>query len=265
MLGALICLFLPQDITGRLHLAFRGLYKFTPSLGRSIVPLAAVAPTTVSSGQTDQDDEQLGRYRKLEAEKNQLENHLANVSAELAAEHDKVETLSAMRARFPGLGGAGFVNADMIAGFKANENRIVINRGESDGIRKGQYVLSDNSVIGLVQETQSRTAVVKLITDKTSSIGVEIAGSKAQRRMDGTGKGYARIGMVPNKKHVNKGDAVYTYKNPGLLDVPIIVGKVAECKPDDDTPLLWDITVKPVVKIEELTGGLTVVVMNPQK
>ena len=87
------------------------------------------------------------------------------------------------------------------------------------------------------------------MTDKNSSIAVEIAGSKAQRRMDGTGKDFARIGMVPNKKRVNKGDAVYTYKNPGLLDVPIIVGKVAECKPDDDNPLLWDITVKPVVKI----------------
>jgi cell shape-determining protein MreC len=262
MLGALICLCLPQDITGRLHLTFRGLYKFTPSLGRGVAPLAVVTPTTVSAGQADQDDEQLRRYQKLEAEKNQLENHLANVSAELAAEHEKVETLSAMRARFPGLGGAGFVNADTVAGFKANDNRIVINRGEADGIRKGQYVLSDFSVIGLVQETQSRTAVVKLITDKDSSMGVEIAGSKALRMMKGTGKGFARIGMVPNKKHVNKGDAVYTYKNPGLLDVPIIVGKVAECKPDDDNPLLWDITVRPVIKAEELSG-VTVVVMNP--
>jgi rod shape-determining protein MreC len=261
MLGALICLFLPQDFTNRVHLAFRGLYKFTPSLGRSIAPLAVVAPTAVSA---NQDDEQLRRYQKLEAEKNQLENHLANLSAELAAEHNKVETLSAMRSRFPGLGGAGFVNADIIAGFKANDNRIMINRGETDGIRKDQYVLSDNSVIGIVQETQSRTAVVKLITDKESRLKVEIAGSKAQRRMDGTGKGYARIGMVPNKKRVNKGDAVYTYKNPGLLDVPIIVGKVTECKPDDDNPLLWDITVRPAVKIEELTG-VTVVVMNPQK
>ena len=67
-----------------------------------------------------------------------------------------------MRARFPGLSGAAFVNADVIAGSKAGDNRIIINRGEADGIRKGQYVLSDNSVVGIVHETQSRTAVVKL-------------------------------------------------------------------------------------------------------
>jgi rod shape-determining protein MreC len=258
MLAALICLFLPENLTSRFHIAFLNLYKFTPSLGRSI-PLAAVAPSASSDAQ---DDEQLSRNRRLETEKKQLENHCANLWAELTAEHSKVESLSAMRARFPGLSGAGFVNADIVAGFKGGDHRIMINRGQVDGIRKGQYVLADNSVVGLVHETQSRTSLVKLITDKELSIAVEIAGSKAVRLMKGMGKDCARIGMVPNKKHVKKGDAVYTYKNPGLLDVPMIVGNVAECKPDDDNPLLWDITVKPVVKLEEL-AGVTVVVMNP--
>jgi rod shape-determining protein MreC len=262
MLGASIGLFLPQNLTGRVHVAFLGLYKFTPSLGRSIAPLAAVAPSSASSA--SQDEEQSSRCRQLETEKKQLENHYANVWAELAAEHAKVESLSEMRLRFPGLSGAGFVNADVVVGLQKSDSRITINRGESDGIRKGQYVFSDNSVVGVVHQAQSRTAVVRLIADKESSIAIEIAGSKAVRVMKGTGKDVARIGMVPNKKRVNKGDAVYTYKSPGWLDVPIIVGKVAECKPDDDNPLLWDIKVKPVVKIEDLIS-VTVVVMNPQK
>lgn len=261
LIGALICLFLPESLTSRLHVTFLNLYKFTPSIGRSI-PLAAVVPT---ASKADPDDEQQRRCRQLESEKAQLENHLANVSAELAAEHAKVESLAGMRSRFPGLAGAKFIDADvLIAGFKANDCRIMINRGETDGIRKGQYVLADNSVIGLVQETWSRTALVKLITDKESSIAVEIAGSKAMRVMKGTGKNYARVGMVPNSKRVSKDAAVYTYKNPGLLDVPIIVGKVTECKADDDNPLLWDISVKPIVKAEELVSA-TVVVMNPPK
>lgn len=260
MLGALICLFLPQNLTGRAHVAFLSLYKFTPSFGRSVAPLAAVAPSAASS--VNQDDEQSRRLRQLEAEKKQLENHCANLSAELAAEHEKTDTLAAMRTRFPGLSGAGFVNADVVAGLQASDSRIMINRGESDGIRKGQYVFCDNSVVGIVHQTQSRTSVVRLITDKESSIAVEIAGSKAVRVMKGAGKDVARIGMVPNKKRVNKGDAVYTYKAPGWLDVPVIVGKVAECKPDDENPLLWDIKVRPVVKPEDMVN-VTVVVMNP--
>jgi rod shape-determining protein MreC len=258
MLGGLICLFLPQSLTNRLHITFLGLYKFTPSLGRSI-PLAAVS-TSVSTSQPD--DEQSRRLRQLETEYNQLQNHLANLNAELAAEHAKVESLAAMRTRFPGLSGAKFIDADIIDGFKTGNYKIMINRGESDGIRKGQYVLANNSVIGQIYEAQSRTATVKLITDKNSSIAVEIEGSRAMRVMKGTGKNYARIGMVPKSKHITKGLAVYTYKNPGLLDVPIVAGKVAQLKPDDDNPLLWDITVTPVVKIEDAVS-VTVVVMNP--
>ena len=252
-------MFLPESLAGHLHVTFVNLYKFTPSLGKSI-PLAAVTPSVSGA---DQDDEKLQHIRRLETEKTQLENHLANLSAELAAEHVQVETLSAMRTRFPGLSGAKFINADvLIAGFKANDCRIMINRGQTDGIRKGQYVLADNSAVGIVQETWARTSLVKLITDKESSLAVEIDGSKAMRVMKGTGKDYARIGMVPNSKRISKGATVYTYKNPGLLDVPIIVGKVSECKADDDNPLLWDITVKPVIKADELLS-VTVVVMNP--
>jgi cell shape-determining protein MreC len=205
MIGALICLFLPDSLTSRLHVTFLNLYKFTPSLGRSI-PLAAVAPTAST---VDPDNEQELRCRRLESEKNQLENHLANLSAELAAEHAKVEVLSAMRSRFPGLSGAKFVDADVITGFEGSESRIMINRGQNDGVRKGQYVLADNSVIGLVKETWSRTAVVKLLTDKESSIKVEISGSNTMRVMKGTGKDYARIGLVPNSKRISRGDVVY--------------------------------------------------------
>jgi cell shape-determining protein MreC len=260
MIGALICLFLPQSLTDRLHVTFLSLYKFTPSLGRSI-PLAAIAPPASDAGN---DDEQARRCRQLESEKRQLENHLANLSAELAAEHAKVEKLAAMRSRFPGLAGAAFIDADVITGLKGGDRQIMINRGQADGIRNGQYVLANNSVIGLVHETWTRTSLVKLITDKTSSIAVEISGSKAVRVMKGSGKDYARIGMVPSSKHVSRGAAVYTYKNPGLLDVPVIVGKVAECKHDDDNPLLWDITVSPAVKADELIS-VTIVVMNPPK
>jgi rod shape-determining protein MreC len=257
MIGALICMFMPQSLTSRLHVTFLNFYKFAPSLGRSI-PLAAVTP---SASAADKDDEELRRIRSLETEKAQLENHIANLSAELAAEHAKVETLESIRSRFPALAGAKLIDADVIvAGYRTSDSRVMINRGQSDGIRRDQYVLADSSVIGKVQEVWARTAIVKLMTDKETTIAVEIPCSKAVGIMKGTGKDCARI--IQNKKHVNKGDNVLTYKNPGWLDVPIIVGKVAECKANDDHPLLWDITVKPVVRSEDLLS-VTVVVMNP--
>ena len=59
--------------------------------------------------------------------------------------------------------------------------------------------------------------------------------------------------MVPNKKRVNKGDAVYTYKNPGLLDVPIIVGKVSRMQSPMTTTRSCGISPSsPSSKLEEL-------------
>ena len=66
------------------------------------------------------------------------------------------------------------------------------------------------------------------------------------------------------------------YSLPGLEDIqereittpfgepsaPIIIGRVAECKKDDQKPLLWDITIKPACDIERLED-VAVIIMNP--
>jgi len=43
----------------------------------------------------------------------------------------------------------------------------------------------------------------------------------------------------------------------------MIIGKVAQCKRDDQNPSLWDITVKPACDIERLTS-VAVIIINPQ-
>jgi hypothetical protein len=44
----------------------------------------------------------------------------------------------------------------------------------------------------------------------------------------------------------------------------MIIGKVAECKRDDENPSLWDITVEPACDIERL-NDVAVIVMNQQE
>jgi len=43
----------------------------------------------------------------------------------------------------------------------------------------------------------------------------------------------------------------------------VIAGTVAQCKSNDENPLLWDITVKPACDIESLRD-VTIIVMNPR-
>ena len=90
---------------------------------------------------------------------------------------------------------------------------------------------------------------------------VEVAGSQVPRLMKGDGTA-ARIKMVPKSSKVSKEAAVYICKKAGILDVPMVIGKVGNCKADDDNPLLWDITVEPAVKIDEMST-VVVLIMNP--
>jgi len=258
LLGSLLCIFLPHGLTKRFNLAFLSLYKFTPVLGKGI-PLSPV-PTLASTVSPVS-----GEYQKLQNEYQQLQNHCANLWAELAGEHNKVQKLSAIRTRFPALAGAAIITADIISvsssapGSKATQ--LVINRGSADGLKKDQFVIAENSVVGRISDLSTRTAVVDLINHKNSNIFVEVAGTKVARKLTGNSNN-ARIGLLPKKYPVKPGAIVYTCRIPGLLDVPFIVGRIAECKIDDASPLLWDIVVEPAVDIETLTS-VSIIIMNP--
>ena len=54
--------------------------------------------------------------------------------------------------------------------------------------------------------------------------------------MEGRGDGAARIPLVPCDHAIQAGDVVYAQEKPGLLDVPVIVAEVAQCKRDPDNP-----------------------------
>jgi rod shape-determining protein MreC len=139
-------------------------------------------------------------------------------------------------------------------------NELVINRGTDDRLATGQYVLADNSIIGRISGVSSRTAQVRLFTDPASKIPVTIAKLNVKRVMQGSGGGTARI--LNLQIEVKKGDEVLALKQPGFLDVPMIIGRVTECKRDEQNPMVWDVTVEPVCDIKELKT-VAVIVSSP--
>ena len=82
--------------------------------------------------------------------------------------------------------------------------------------------------------------------------------------MTGDGRDGCRIGLIPIKEYdVRVGDTVYASAKLGLLDTPIVIGEVAQVKPDRNTPVLWDIHVRPIFPAR-LTE-IAVIVMVPQE
>ncbi|MHC4149816.1 MAG: rod shape-determining protein MreC [Planctomycetota bacterium] len=193
---------------------------------------------------------------------NKLHNHLANVTEWLDQERQKVEKLSGLQDR-PVWKGANFVLAGVITtSIDKSRSELIINRGREDGLAKNQFVLVDNSIIGTISDAASRTARVKLITDPASQIGVKIAQFKMDRIMQGNGNNSANVRLVSTEYKIKTGDVVYAQKKPGFLSTPVITGTVAQCKSNDENPLLWDITVRPACDIDKLSD-VAVIVMNP--
>jgi rod shape-determining protein MreC len=243
MLAGFIFLLGPQNLTNKFQFAFAHIFRWPLNIGRTITLSARTQPqlTDVVSRR----------------EYDQLQNYLANLTEELNRERQKVKELSRLRNRRP-LEGAGLMLAEVIT---SSTEGFIINRGQNDGLQKGQFVLGDNSIIGTISDVSPRTAKVELITKTTSSIAVKIGRLKAV--IQGDGKNSAKVQLVSTKHKIKIGDKVYACKKPGLLDTPVIIGTVTQCKTADENPLLWDITVKPACDIRKL-AEVAVIIMNPQ-
>jgi len=258
MLGGLIFLLVPTEWTKELQFAFDRIFRWPLGVGRSISLAARTRPLRENVSPRE--------YRLLQKEYESLQRKVTNLTALLSEEHKKVETLSGLRTRLPGLQGAKLLLADARATIDSSHSTLTI-YFDKDGDyvpSEGQFVLADNSIIGTVTDVSDGVAWVKLFTDPTSRIAVTIAKFNVNRIMQGIGGNLAKIQLLPTKHKVKKGDVVYACKKPGLLAAPMIIARVAQCKTDDENPSVWDITVEPVCDLERL-NNVTVIIMNPRK
>jgi rod shape-determining protein MreC len=255
LLAGFIFYFAPPRLTNTLQFAFVRVFCWPLSVGGNI----SLATSGLISSAQGSPEEVVSRARY-----DKLHNHLANVTEWLREERQKVEKLSGLRDR-TAWQGVNFILADCVTTtVDGLHGELVVNRGTEDGLATGQFVMADDSIVGVIAEVGSRTARIRLITDPASKIAVRMEGLDAERIMQGCGGNLAKVRLVPKKLQVKKGEVVCAQKKPGFLSIPVIAGTVVECQSSKDNPLLWDITVEPACKISELTE-VAVIVMNPRQ
>jgi rod shape-determining protein MreC len=248
MLGGLILLFSPLGITSKFQFAFARLFRWPLKAGRQM-PLSAKTEMPLK------DD--AGR------KESQYQNYIANLEEELRQKNLTIEQLSGLRTRLSGLEGAKLIPADIIlSSVSGLRNELTINRGKDDGLVSGMFVIGNNSVIGTVSDMSARTARVRLFSDTSSTVQVNIPNVEINMLMQGAGNNSAKIAMVPVKHEIKIGEKVMLRKKPGFLDSAMVIGEVQQCKRDSKNPALWDITVKPTCDIAR-TNNVAVIVMNP--
>ena len=248
MLAGFVFLLSPRKVTNKFQFAFARIFSWPMSIGRSI-------SVSVRARQLPIDVVSRWEYNKLQ-------NHLSNVIEQRDEARLKVERLSGIRER-GGLEGARIVVADVISStIDGLRNELIINRGEDDGLTVGLYVLGINNVIGTISAVDSRTSRVKLVTDSSSKMAVKIGDLEIDRVMEGVGDKLAKIKMLPTKHRIRVGGIVYSRKKPGFLDSSTIIGRVSDCRRDEENPSLWEITVKLACEVEKL-NDVAVIIMNP--
>jgi len=244
MLGGLICLFAPPRLTGTLQLAYTRLFAWPLAAGRNLTlvhgPVATIEPGSDTN------------VRELRRINTRLRNHVANLQARLAEAKEQIDELSQWRSQ-PQWRRMRFLPAGVIALTDQAQNALFINRGQDDGLVAGQFVMGDNSIIGTVSHVMAHQAKVRLITDPTSRIPVQIGQSDIRGVMQGR-----KIPLVQTKHAVRAGDIVCARTSPGLLEAPVVTATVSQVDRDAENPLFWDITVEPAC---EMAGLETVAVM----
>ncbi len=107
-------------------------------------------------------------------------------------------------------------------------DEITIGKGTSDGIQKGDLVVNENGVVGVIKDARNTSSVVRLLTSPDMELSVKINGSY------GILTSVDKTLIVKNIKldsEIKEGDLVYT---SGLTSIPgdILVGEVSKVNRD---------------------------------
>jgi cell shape-determining protein MreC len=244
----LVLLLLPQSITKGLNFLFAQLFNPVLSIGRSTEP-PIFRPASADF--------------VTRAEYNRLQAAYDNVRAALIIEHERYEKLAGIRSSLPRPGPKLALAEVMNVSIGGLRRELIINKGDSDGLKPDQYVLGGNGIVGTVSETSQGTARIRLVTDANHKIKVAVWQSDRKRyiyaRMDGDGTDSAKIVFVSREYNIRPGDTVYAAARPGFLESPMVIGRITQIKPDEKEPLLWNITVEPVQNVELLTRVAVIV------
>jgi rod shape-determining protein MreC len=105
---------------------------------------------------------------------------------------------------------------------------LTINRGSSDGVRKGMPVVTVEGVVGQVLTSSPNYAKVLLATDPNSAVDVITQKTRVQGIVKGLGRDAFSLNYVLKSAEVDKDDFVLTSGLGGVFPKGLMVGTVKD-------------------------------------
>jgi len=120
-----------------------------------------------------------------------------------------------------------------VIGWDANQwySSRIIDKGTASGIRKDCAVICPEGVVGRVMHPSRKSAVVQLISDLDSGVGVLLEHSRAQGVMKGGGKRESVVEFVSSSEKVTVGEKVLTSGLDQIYPKGLLVGYVTATSP----------------------------------
>jgi rod shape-determining protein MreC len=131
----------------------------------------------------------------------------------------------------------------------ALRQRLLINRGTSNGVVKAQAVMTGQGVLGQTLRVSPWSSEIILITDAEHALPVQVQRSGLRTIAVGTGKTDALdLPYVPISSDIREGDTLVTSGLGGIFPHGIPVAKIAKVERDPAQPLAT-ITATPLAAI----------------
>jgi len=131
---------------------------------------------------------------------------------------------------------------------------IEIDRGATDGVRKGMPVVTEAGLVGTVSEVQDNFSQVRLLHQPEVKIGIRVVGTGEVALAEGQGIGedLEITQGITDETSIEEGDAVVTSGIEGSVYPPDLAVGVISSVEFDSRLLEQSISVRPVADLQNL-------------
>jgi rod shape-determining protein MreC len=134
---------------------------------------------------------------------------------------------------------------------------IIIDKGTKDGVGFGMPVVTQQGLVGRVDAVIASAARVKLITDSTSVVNIQLQSAEIEAQLKGSLTGDLSLDMIPLDELIEPGDVVLTSGLGGNYPPNIFVGQVLSTQRRENA-LFQTASVQPIVNFESINAVLVI-------
>jgi rod shape-determining protein MreC len=134
---------------------------------------------------------------------------------------------------------------------------IIIDKGIEDGVRFGMPVVTQQGLVGRVDAVIANAARIKLITDSTSVVNVQLQSANVEAQLIGSLTGDVSLDMIPIDETIEPGDVILTSGLGGNYPPNIFIGQVLSTQRRNNA-LFQTATVQPIVDFSSINAVLVI-------